>query len=223
MTTADMPVAPRFNLLADLIGSFAFPNPDDDSEPHGPGAPHMRPAALAEIRRVTISLLAWAQLLGEQGTVTQPIAGTALQHGSSAPNPARPPAAPDKKKTHPDGDSQSDEGGETDRTKPVEPPAVVMAIITPSVERFVCDFSGEGSVALPVPSGPGANPWKLPIGSERLRTLGLLAAGAQFQFAAQATRLAALRTLFQWGARQLIEQGLRRLGHDSTALLRAAA
>jgi|GEM_PF-5384673 hypothetical protein len=217
---AEIHLSPTLSLLADLIGSFANPNPEDDSEPHGPGTPVVRSGTLAEVRHATISMLAWAQHLGNETATHQAInEGKTMKQMESTY--ASSESAPDstKSKPSPGKDPSPNDNGDphTDGVKGKQPPTVAMEIIEPAIKRFVHELPGDCAVQLPVAAGAGSNPWKLSIDSGRTRTLALLVAGAQFQFAAEATRLGRLRALFQWGASELIKQGLRRLGHDPRA------
>jgi hypothetical protein len=207
------------NQLASLIGSFAFPDPDgDDSLVHGPGGPRVRVGVLAEIRRVTIAVIEWAERLGEQAmlSVTAEGGGSANQPPRGASATAGKPRSV-KEATDTQGGSTTDDdcGPQTDGTKGKGPPGSARAIIEPPIHAFVSDLAHGRLARLPIAAGSGPNPWKLSLGPESLHTFGLLVAGAQFQFAGEATRLSGLSALFHAAAHRLIEQGLRRLGHES--------
>lgn len=203
------------NQLASLIGSFAFPDPDgDDSLVHGPGGPRVRTGVLAEIRRVTIAVIEWAERLGEQAMLSaQPdVQGSKGQAKGSAGATA---AKPRSVKEGPDagGPTDDDCGPQPTDAKGKGPPGSARVIIERPINDFVSDFTHGRPVRLPVPASPDANPWKLSVGQEGRHGLGLLVAAAQFQFAVEATKLDGLSRIFQAAANSLFEHGLRRLSN----------
>ncbi|MEP7043985.1 MAG: hypothetical protein ABI843_13055 [Dokdonella sp.] len=204
------------NQLASLIGSFAFPDPDgDDSIVHGPGGPRVRGGVLADIRRVTIAVIEWAERLGDQSMLSiRPEGDAPAGQSSTGDAAAKSRSAKDPAGVQ-DGCAPDDDcGSQTDGTKGKGPPGSAMAIIDPPIHSFVSDLSHGRSARLPLAAGPGPNPWKLPIGPEAQHAFGLLVAGAQFQFAVEATKFEELAKLFQASARKLIDQGLHRLHHE---------
>jgi len=218
------------NQLSSLIGSLAFPDPDgDDTLVHGPGGPRVRIGVLAEVRRVTISVLEWAERLGEQATVSEHPSERAgeenvMFNAGAEPTSSGASSSKDTSKTDSDDCSPSDKDCDpgTNRPIPTHPPAVAMKIIKPAIERYVRGLLARDAAPLPVAAGSGGNPWQFSIDAGRLRTRSLLVAGAQFQFAAEATRLGRLQALFHWGARELLDRGLRGIGHEAAGPLQEA-
>jgi hypothetical protein len=211
------------NQLASLIGSFAFPDPDgDDSLVHGPGGPRVRTSVLAEIRRVTIAVTQWAERLGEQAMLSASAEGHNLPTAPTGSGTAKTRSANSKAEGKSSSTSDDCDDPTTDTVKGTQPPGVAMSIIKPPICHFVSDFMSDRPVRLPLAAGADTNPWTLSLSSEKTRTAGLLVAGAQFLFAAQATQFGRLRELFAWAATELIAHGLRRLDPRSTGLTAAA-
>lgn len=186
------PLTVSLNQLANLIGALGNPNPDDDSEPHGPGGPVIR--GVAQARFVALAVVGWAVKLGELGEVTR-----ARMIGKGPPT------------NKSDGDPEC-----LDMIGKGPPTEVVERMIAPRIQRFADDYCGTtGPIRLPIPirwpwpwPGPGPDPWQLVIASEHDRLLGLLVTGAQFQFAAAATQPGALSDLFAETARTLLKRAV---------------
>jgi len=189
------------NQLSSLIGSLAFPDPDgDDTLVHGPGGPRVR-GWLADIRRVSIAVTAWAEHLVEQSVAAE-------QHGAPAPREKKEDPSP----------SKSDCPPSQDGTKPTGPPTVAR-IVEPAIRDFVADFVRGSAVRLPVPAGRDSNPWKLTLGPSGLLARALLVAGAQFEFAAAAIHPGWLSDLLRQAGRELLEQGIRRIDEPASHVI----
>jgi hypothetical protein len=211
------------NQLASLIGAFSFPDPDgDDTIVHGPAGPRARVGVLAEVRRVTIAVIEWAERLGEQAMLSSSAEGQNLPAVPGGSGTAKPRSANAKADDKSGSTSDGNGNPTTDTVKGTQPPGVAMSLIKPPICHFVNDFPCDGPVRLPLAASLDANPWTFSISSEKTRTAGLFVAGAQFLFAAQATQLGRLRELFAWAANELIMHGVRRLDPRSRELAAAA-
>lgn len=187
--------------LARLVGALAFPNPEgDDTIVHGPGGPRVRGGSAIEIRNGAIAVIRWALTIAEQAAVIDLVNHGEHVMSQTAPRTSEPPPPPSK--------DPGKGGGSQDGAVPKEPPNTVMRLIEPQVDAFACSLSDADAVRLPLPAACGADPWRIPITSERERLLGLLYAGAQFELAADSSPFERLRDLFRRTARNLFRHGL---------------
>jgi hypothetical protein len=219
-TDGDIELSSTLNLLAALIGSFVNPNPDDE-EWHGPGGPRVR-GELEAIRRVTIAISQWAESLGEQNMANMSESEfRASKSNSRTDKESRQDSAPgDEALADIDCVNDPDCDPTTDGVHKKQPPASTMAIVRPSVARFVRDLIAGRPVRLPVAASGQFNPWIFSFTQRAQLPTVLLVAGSQFQFAAAATQFERLRDLFERAASLLIGEGLKKLGHDPALVLR---
>lgn len=183
--------------LASLIGSLANPNPDDDSEPHGPGAPVIR--NVAQLRAVARMTVNWAIRFVDTAQAAHVGAANVREANVT-------------KKT----ESASFAGIGAGL-----PDEAVRGVVAPRLMRFVDDYCGTGPIHLlfpidwwnllhphPIPwPDPDPNPWTLTLENPRERRIGQLVTGAELQFAANAAGGGELGELFGVGARKLFERG----------------
>lgn len=189
--------------LARLVGALTFPNPEgDDTIVHGPGGPRVHGGAI-EIRNAAIAVIRWAQGLAEQAAVIDLINGGQIMNKTASQQAPEPPPPPEPKNDSGDGN-----GNSTQTLPSKEPPTVVMKLIEPQVRAFACSLSETDRIKLPSPAGCGPDPWRVPIANENDRVHGLLLAGAQFEFAAEASPFERLRDLFRRTAQELFRHGL---------------
>lgn len=122
---------------------------------------------------------------------------------ASQPSPEPPPPAEPKK------DPGTGNGnGNSQNGLPIKEPPTVMKLIKPAVQSFACSLVETDRGRMPSPACCASDPWQVPIANENDRVRGLLFAGAQFAFAADASPFEGLRDLFRRTAQELFRHGL---------------